>query len=79
MIAKETGVNISKKMSKIMNVNSGVTVQINIDGEPLEQVQDFTYLGSVISTDNSAQKDIKARLNKARFTLILVDSRNLVL
>ena len=50
-----------------MCVNSGASRPINIDGEPLEHIQEFTYLGSVINTDNSAQKDIKAyRLNKAR-------------
>ena len=31
-----------------------------------EAVDDFIYLGSVISKDNGTQKDIKARLSKAR-------------
>ena len=66
MNSKKTGLNISKKKSKIMCVNSSPTRTINIDGEPLDHIEEFTYLGSVISTDNSAQKDIKARLNKAR-------------
>ena len=33
---------------------------------PLEFVQDFTYLDSLISKDNGDQKDIKARLGKTR-------------
>lgn len=49
-----------------MCVNSGTPRSINIDGQPLEHIEEFTYLGSVISTDDSAQKDIKAGLNKAR-------------
>ena len=40
--------------------------QIMIDGEELEAVDDFTYLGSNISAENSVQKDISARINKAR-------------
>ena len=64
--AKKTGLLISKKNSKIMYVNSDASRPINIDGEPLEHTEEFTYLWSVVSTDNSAQKDIKARLNKAR-------------
>jgi len=32
----------------------------------IENVDDFTYLGSTISTDNGVQKDIQSRLNKAR-------------
>ena len=64
--ARKTGLIVSKKKFKIMCVNSDALRPINIDGEPLEQIKEFTYLGSVTSTDNSAKKDIKARLNKAR-------------
>jgi len=64
--ANRTGLIISKKKSKIMCVNSDASTPINIEGEPLEHIEEFTYLGSVISTDNSARKDIKARLNKTR-------------
>ena len=42
------------------------TAPVTVNGEPLEFVQDFTYLGSLISKDNGGQKDIKARLGKAR-------------
>ena len=40
--------------------------QIKIDEEELEVVTDFTYLGSNISVENSVQKYISARINKAR-------------
>ena len=32
----------------------------------MEAVEEFIYLGSVISTDNCAEKDIKNRINKAK-------------
>ena len=31
-----------------------------------KRIDDFTYLGSLISSDNRAHKDIMARLNMAR-------------
>ena len=40
--------------------------QIMIDGEQLEAVDDFTYMGSNISAENRVQKDISARINIAR-------------
>ena len=49
-----------------MCVNSSGTRSVNLDGEPLEHIEEFTYLGSVISTDSRVQNDMKARLNKAR-------------
>jgi len=63
---KKMGLIISKKKSKIMCVNSGASRSSNIDVKPQEHIEEFTYLGSVISTDNGAQKDIKVGLNKAR-------------
>ena len=38
--------------------------QIMIDGEELEAVDDFTYLGSNISAENSVQKDSQLELTK---------------
>ena len=37
-----------------------------INNDPLIEVEEFTYLGSVLSKDNGAGKDMKARLSKAR-------------
>lgn len=37
---------------------------ITADGEPLDSVEDFTYLDNLVATDNATLKDIKARLGK---------------
>lgn len=48
-----------------MCINTTNPTPITINGVPLEFVEDFTYLGSLISKDNGAKKDIHARLSKA--------------
>lgn len=58
--AKQVGLHINKQKMQTMRINALVSDPVNIEGEPAEDVNDFTYLGSVISTDNRAQKDIKA-------------------
>ena len=40
--------------------------KLKVDGKEIKQVDKFIYLGSVVSTEDSAQKDIKNRLSKAR-------------
>ena len=64
--ARKTGISINTTKTKIMHLNSLREPNIFIDGVVLENVDEFTYLGSVISTDNAAGKDIKARLAKAQ-------------
>ena len=49
-----------------MYMNLKERPQIKIDEEELEVVTYFPYLGSNISVENSVQKDISARINKAR-------------
>ena len=39
---------------------------IAINKDPLEEVEMFTYLGSVLSKDNGSGKDIKGSISKAR-------------
>ena len=64
--AKQTGLHINTAKTQVMYVNATPTAPITANGDPLEFVDEFTYLGSLISKDNGAQKDIKARLGKAR-------------
>ena len=49
-----------------MCINSNLDAPLTIAGETLECVDSFTYLGSVISRDGIAQKDIENILSKAR-------------
>ena len=65
--AKQTGLHINTAKTQVMYVNATCTptAPITANGDPLEFVDEFTYLGSLISTeDNGAQKNIKARLGK---------------
>ena len=64
--AEETGLKINITKTKVMTVNTTLSQPITINHNPVETVDDFTYLGSVISADNGTKKDINTRLCKAR-------------
>ena len=64
-------INISKtKSMKIGREEEEVTVKIKINGEEVEQVKSFCYLGSMMTADARCQNDIKQRiaLGKDAFT-----------
>ena len=63
---KTDGLSINTSKTQVMCVNSIPTAPILVNEEPLEFVEDFTYLGSLISKDSGASKDIKARLGKSQ-------------
>ncbi|VDO55291.1 unnamed protein product [Schistosoma margrebowiei] len=60
------GLNIHKGKSKILQYNTACTDPITIDGEDLEDVKTFTYLGSIIDEQGGSDADVKARIGKAR-------------
>lgn len=53
-----------------MRISAPIPDPITIEGDPAEDVNEFTYLGSVISTDNRAQKYIKNRIIKQEEFLV---------
>ncbi|CAH8568851.1 unnamed protein product [Schistosoma intercalatum] len=59
------GLNIHKGKSKILRYNTACTNPITIDGEDLEDVKTFTYLG-IIGEQGGSDADVKARIGKAR-------------
>ncbi|VDP36679.1 unnamed protein product [Schistosoma margrebowiei] len=60
------GLNIHKGKSKVLRYNTACTDPITIDGEDLEDVKSFTYLGSIIDKQGGSDADVKARIGKAR-------------
>lgn len=64
--SSQTGLNINTMKTKVMSINSVNPTPITVKNKVLDPVEDFTYLGSLISKDNGARKDIQSRLCKAR-------------
>ncbi|VDP29634.1 unnamed protein product [Schistosoma margrebowiei] len=60
------GLNIHKGKSRILRYNTECTNSITIDGENLEDVKTFTYLGSIIDQQGGSDADVKARIGKVR-------------
>ena len=66
-VARAYGMEISAEKSKILVNSHNKTTPINItmNGQTLEVVKDFKYLGSFVSEDGSSTKEIKARIGIA--------------
>ncbi|VDP30661.1 unnamed protein product [Schistosoma margrebowiei] len=65
-VAAAIGLNIHKWKSKVLRCNTACTDSITIDGEDLEDVKTFTYLGSIIDEQGGSDADVKQRIGKAR-------------
>ena len=65
-IPAKTGLRISKSKANVMRVKTWEVVNIKLDGKAIDEVEDFTYLGSNIS------KDGKARIGKTRTALTIL-------
>ena len=63
--AAKLGLKISKKRTRIMRANHVNKNNIQLKGEDAEDVEQFTYLGSVVSRDDRTDRDIKSGIGKA--------------
>ena len=70
----EIGHSINKDKSKILKINSTNTNAIILNGNQLEEVQSFTYLGSIIDQQGGTDADVKARIGKARAAFIQLNN-----
>ena len=60
------GLRINREKTKVLRINNQDQEPITVYGEPLEEVLDFVYLGSVVDVTGGTDADIKARKGKAR-------------
>lgn len=64
--AGETGLMVNIKKTKTMVFgDTNIDQQMKIDGEIVENVEEFEYLGSLLTWDNNCSKEIKRRISKA--------------
>ena len=64
--AKETGLEVNADKTKYMVMSrdqiAGRTHSMKIDNSSFERVDDFKYLGTTLTNQNSIQEEIKCRL-----------------
>ena len=70
--SEKVGLKLNIQKTKIMA--SGPTTSWQIDGETVETVSDFIFLGSKISTDGDCSHQIKRRLHLGRKVMNNLDS-----
>ena len=62
----QVGLNINVAKTKVMRINTRCNKEIKLGNEPLETVDKFTYLGSIVTPSGGTEEDVNARINKAR-------------
>ncbi|VDO63472.1 unnamed protein product, partial [Schistosoma margrebowiei] len=65
-VSASVGLSIHKGKIKVLKFKAENNNPITLDGETLENVESFTYLGSIIDEQGGSDADVKARIGKAR-------------
>ena len=71
-ISARVGLKINKRKTKILRTNATRQTPIMLEGETLEKVKDFRYLGSTVDTHGRTEADVKKRTSKARVAFHLL-------
>ncbi|VDP66889.1 unnamed protein product [Schistosoma curassoni] len=69
-VSASIGLNIHKRKTKVLKFNTENSNPMTLDGQTLEDVESFTYMGSIIDEQGGSDADIKVRIGKARTALL---------
>ena len=69
-VALQTGLEINTRKTKSMMVNTATNILIQIAEQNIEDVESFTYLGSIINKTGGTEEDIKSSIGKARHVFV---------
>ena len=64
----KVGLNINATKTKLMRIGTKCGNVVLIAGECIEDVNEFTYLGSIVSKKGGTDEDIQACIGKAKRT-----------
>ena len=66
--AKQIGLEINASKTKHMRMNARSSEAIHLNENIIEEVDEFTYLGSKLTTNGSCEAEINTRISKASQT-----------
>ncbi|VDP35281.1 unnamed protein product [Schistosoma margrebowiei] len=69
-VSASVGLNIHKGKTKVLKFKTENSNPITLNAETLEDVESFTYLGSIIDKQGGSDADVKARIGKARVAFL---------
>ncbi|XP_073811842.1 uncharacterized protein [Musca autumnalis] len=69
-IDSAVGLRLNIKKTKLMRINTSTSATLNIEGEQIEEVDKFCYLGSMLSKNGGSEEVIQMRINKARVAFL---------
>ncbi|XP_076443030.1 uncharacterized protein LOC143281667 [Babylonia areolata] len=55
-----------------MKINTNANTPVTVGGEPIREVESFVYLGSVVDRQEGTDRDVTARIGKARTAFIML-------
>ena len=64
--SRQVGLNIHRGKTKTMRVHTNNQMPISLEGEALEEVDNFNYLSSIMDKQGGTDTDVKVRIGKAR-------------
>ena len=72
-IAAGTGLRINGTKPKMMRIKNENVNGVSLMSEPIKEVSEFTYLGSVLSKTGGTEEDVKLKLGRVRVAFRMMD------
>ncbi|VDO63248.1 unnamed protein product [Schistosoma curassoni] len=69
-VSASVSLKLHKGKTKVLKFKTKSSYSITLDGETLEDVESFTYLGSIIDEQGGSDADVKAWIGKARVAFL---------
>ena len=66
-----TGLKINRKMTEL-RMNTTANAPVTGGGEPIRELESFVYLGSVVDQRGGTDRDVTARIGKARAAFVML-------
>jgi hypothetical protein len=71
-VAQAAGLHLSESKTKEMRIHNITDTRLQLGEEEIEEVEEFVYLGSIISKRGGSHEDITARIKKAKATFFTI-------